>query len=95
MENEENTNIEETTNVIEEITEETEQDNVQTLINDLKAQYEEKLLKQRNQMQKRVDERDAVIKQLLAGDNKEEEKDIIQLRIEMLNEKRALQNKKW
>lgn len=95
MENEENTNIEETTNVIEEITEETEQDNVQTLINDVKAQYEEKLLKQRNQYEKRVQERDAVIKQLLAGDNENEEKDIIQLRIEMLNEKRALQNKKW
>ena len=94
MENEENTKIEENIE-IEDDTEKQEEDNVQTLINDVKAQYEEKLLKQRNQMQKRVDERDAVIKQLLAGDNNEEEKDIIQLRIEMLNEKRALQNKKW
>ena len=94
MENEENTKIEENIE-IEDDTEKQEEDNVQTLINDVKAQYEEKLLKQRNQYEKRVQERDAVIKQLLAGDNENEEKDIIQLRIEMLNEKRALQNKKW
>lgn len=94
MENEENTKIEENIE-IEDDTEKQEEDNVQTLINDVKAQYEEKLLKQRNQYEKRVQERDAVIKQLLAGDNENEEKDIIQLQIEMLNEKRALQNKKW
>ena len=94
MEKEENTIIEENA-VIEEIAEEQEKEDVQTLINDVKAQYEEKLLKQHDMYEQRIQERNALIKQLLAGDNKEEEKDVIQLRIEAINEKRTLQNKKW
>ena len=94
MENEENTIIEENT-VIEEIAEEQEKEDVQTLINDVKAQYEEKLLQQHDTYEKRLQERNAVIKQLLAGDNKEEEKDVIQIQIEAINERRTLQNKKW
>ena len=76
-------------------TEEQEKEDVQTLINDVKAQYEEKLLQQHDTYEKRLQERNAVIKQLLAGDNKEEEKDVIQIQIEAINERRTLQNKKW
>ena len=76
-------------------TEEQEKEDVQTLINDVKAQYEEKFLQQHDTYEKRLQERNAVIKQLLAGDNKEEEKDVIQIQIEAINERRTLQNKKW
>ena len=97
-ENIENTVNEETTEIveaIEKIEDETEQENIQTLIDDLKAQYDEKYLQQSIKYEKRLKEREDVIKQLLAGDNKQEEKDVIELQIEMLNNKRALQNKKW
>lgn len=96
MENTENTVIEETTeNVIEAVKEETEQENMQAFIDDIKAQYETKLLQQHDNYEKRLKERENVIKQLLAGDTKQEEKDVIDLQIEALNNKRALQNKKW
>ena len=95
-ENVENTVIEETTEIVEETVEkEDEQENIKTLIDDLKAQYDEKYLQQSIKYEKRLKEREDVIKQLLAGDNKQEEKDVIELQIEMLNNKRALQNKKW
>ena len=95
-ENVENTVIEETTETVEETVEkEDEQENIQTLIDDLKAQYDEKYLQQSIKYEKRLKEREEVIKQLLAGDNKQEEKDVIELRIEALNNKRVLQNKKW
>lgn len=95
-ENIENTVIEEATEIVEETVEkEDEKENIQTLIDDLKAQYDEKYLQQSIKYEKRLKEREDVIKQLLAGDNKQEEKDVIELQIEMLNNKRALQNKKW
>lgn len=95
-ENLENTVIEEVTEIVEETVEkEDEKENIQTLIDDLKAQYDEKYLQQSIKYEKRLKEREDVIKQLLAGDNKQEEKDVIELQIEMLNNKRALQNKKW
>ena len=88
--------IEEATEIVEETVEkEDEKENIQTLIDDLKAQYDEKYLQQSIKYEKRLKEREDVIKQLLAGDNKQEEKDVIELQIEMLNNKRALQNKKW
>ena len=96
MENTENTVIEETTeNIVEAVKEETEQENMQAFIDDIKAQYETKLLQQHDNYEKRLKERENVIKQLLAGDTKQEEKDVIELQIEALNNKRALQNKKW
>ena len=95
-ENIENTVIEEATEIVEETVEkEDEKENIQTLIDDLKAQYDEKYLQQSIKYEKRLKEREDVIKQLLAGDTKQEEKDVIELRIEALNNKRALQNKKW
>lgn len=95
-ENVENTVIEEATETVEETVEkEDEQENIKTLIDDLKAQYDEKYLQQSIKYEKRLKEREDVIKQLLAGDTKQEEKDVIELRIEALNNKRALQNKKW
>lgn len=96
MENTENTVIEETKeNIVEAVKEETEQENMQAFIDDIKAQYETKLLQQHDNYEKRLKERENVIKQLLAGDTKQEEKDVIELQIETLNNKRALQNKKW
>lgn len=95
MENEELNTPEATQIPEEEQTQEEEKQDVQKLINDLKAQYDDKLLKQHDMYEKRIKDRDNVIKQLLAGDNHEEEKDVIQLRIEAINEKRTLQNKKW
>ena len=95
MENTENTVIEETTENIVEAVKETEQENMQAFIDDIKAQYENKLLQQHDNYEKRLKERENVIKQLLAGDTKQEEKDVIELRIEALNNKRVLQNKKW
>lgn len=95
-ENIDNTVIEEATEIVEEtIEKEDEQENIQTLIDDLKAQYDEKYLQQSIKYEKRLKEREDVIKQLLAGDTKQEEKDVIELRIEALNNKRTLQNKKW
>ena len=88
--------VEEATETVEETVEkEDEKENIQTLIDDLKAQYDEKYLQQSIKYEKRLKEREDVIKQLLAGDNKQEEKDVIELQIETLNNKRALQNKKW
>ena len=65
-----------------------------TLVKQVKDEYEAKLLKQHDAYEKRLKEREAVIKQLLSGNgdaNKPNENVII----DKINARRSAQNKKW
>lgn len=71
-----------------------EKADTETLIKGVKDEYEKKLLDLTNKYEKRLQERDKVIKQLLSGDgnaNKPSENVII----DKINARRNAQNKKW
>ena len=66
----------------------------ETLVKGVKDEYEKKLLDLTNKYEKRLQEREKVIKQLLSGDgnaNKPSENVII----DKINARRSAQNKKW
>ena len=70
------------------------QEDTQALVKQVKDEYEAKLTKQRIAYEKRLNEREAVIKQLLSGDgdaNKPSENIII----DKINARRRAQNIKW
>ena len=72
----------------------TEKEDTQKLIKQVKDEYEAKLTKQHVAYEKRLKEREDVIKQLLSGDgdaNKPSENVII----DKINARRSAQNKKW
>lgn len=69
-------------------------EDAQTLVKQVKDEYEAKISKQRIAYEKRLKEREDVIKQLLSGDgdaNKPSENVII----DKINARRSAQNKKW
>lgn len=71
-----------------------EKADTEALIKGVKDEYEKKLLDLSNKYEKRLQERDKVIKQLLSGDgnaNKSSENVII----DKINARRSAQNKKW
>lgn len=71
-----------------------EKADTQALVKQVKDEYEAKLLKQRDAYEKRLQEREKVIKQLLSNDgdaNKPQEN----LIIDKINARRKAQNKKW
>ena len=71
-----------------------EKEDTQSIIKQVKDEYEAKLSKQRIAYEKRLKEREDVIKQLLSGDgnaNKPSENVII----DKINARRSAQNKKW
>lgn len=70
------------------------EEDTQTLVKQIKDEYEAKLTKQRVSYEKRLKERQDVIKQLLSDDgnaNKSNENVII----DKINARRIAQNKKW
>ena len=71
-----------------------EKDDTATIVKQVKDEYEEKMLKQRDTYDKRIKERDAVIKQLLSGsgDTNKPHENVI---IDKINARRIAQNKKW
>ncbi|MBQ6883790.1 MAG: hypothetical protein IJO25_05560 [Clostridia bacterium] len=69
-------------------------DDTATLVKQVKDEYEAKLLKQRDAYEKRLKEREAVIKQLLSG-NGDANKPHENLIIDKINARRSAQNKKW
>lgn len=71
-----------------------EKADTEALIKGVKDEYEKKLLDLTNKYEKRLQEREKVIKQLLSGDgnaNKPSENVII----DKINARRSAQNKKW
>lgn len=71
-----------------------EKADTETLVKGVKDEYEKKLLNLTNKYEKRLQEREKVIKQLLSGDgnaNKPSENVII----DKINARRSAQNKKW
>ena len=71
-----------------------EKADTETLVKGVKDEYEKKLLNLTNKYEKRLQEREKVIKQLLSGDgnaNKPSENIII----DKINARRSAQNKKW
>lgn len=90
MEQEEIKEIEQIEETVEEhsITEVVEKEEVDTLVMDLKQEYEAKLLAQKEQYEKRLQERDKIIKQILTTD-KQKQPDFI----EEINKRRSAQNK--
>ena len=64
------------------------------IVKQVKDEYEDKMLKQRDMYDKRIKERDAVIKQLLSdgGDTNKPRENVI---IDKINARRIAQNKKW
>lgn len=71
-----------------------EKADTEALVKGVKDEYEKKLLDLTNKYEKRLQERDKVIKQLLSGDgnaNKSSENVII----DKINARRSAQNKKW
>lgn len=74
---------------VEETQQETKQDSMQETILSIKQGYEEKIAKQKAEADKAIKERDAVIKQLLSGENTAKEPTII----DKINAKRIY--KKW
>lgn len=89
MENEEIKIEEQETPAGEETVVEEQEDNTDTLVMELKKEYEEKLLKQKLENEKRLKQRDDIIKQLMTGDKVIEERSIA----DELNAKRIAQNK--
>ena len=69
------------------------QEDAGKLVKQVKDEYEEKLLKQRDAYDKRLNEREKVIKQLLSdeGDANNPKPTII----DKINARRSAQNKKW
>lgn len=90
MEQEEIKEIEQIEETVEEqpLTEVVEKEEVDTLVMDLKQEYEAKLLAQKEQYEKRLQERDKIIKQILTTD-KQKQPDFI----EEINKRRSAQNK--
>lgn len=90
MENEE-IKVEEAqeTPAVEETVTEEQKDNTEELVMNLKKEYEEKLLKQKLENEKRIKQRDDIIKQLMTGDTVVQEKTIA----DELNARRIAQNK--
>lgn len=80
--------IEQTEDPVQELTEVVEQAEVDTLVMDLKQEYEQKLLAQKEQYEKKLIERDKIIKQILTTD-KQKQPDFI----EEINKRRSAQNK--
>ena len=71
-----------------------EKADTEALVKGVKDEYEKKLLDLTNKYEKRLQEREKVIKQLLSGDgnaNKPSENVII----DKINARRSAQNKKW
>ena len=71
-----------------------EKADTEALVKGVKDEYEKKLLNLTNKYEKRLQEREKVIKQLLSGDdnaNKSSENVII----DKINARRSAQNKKW
>lgn len=71
-----------------------EKADTEALVKGVKDEYEKKLLDLTNKYEKRLQEREKVIKQLLSGDgnaNKPSENIII----DKINARRSAQNKKW
>lgn len=71
-----------------------EKADTEALVKGVKDEYEKKLLNLTNKYEKRLQEREKVIKQLLSGDgnaNKPSENIII----DKINARRSAQNKKW
>lgn len=71
-----------------------EKADTEALVKGVKEEYEKKLLNLTNKYEKRLQEREKVIKQLLSGDgnaNKPSENIII----DKINARRSAQNKKW
>ena len=91
MENEEIKieNVQETPAVEETVVEEIKQENTDELVMNLKKEFEEKLLQQKLESEKRIKQRDDIIKQLMTGDTVVQEKTIA----DELNAKRIAQNK--
>lgn len=89
MENEEIKIEEQETPAVEETVVEEQEDNTDTLVMELKKEYEEKLLKQKLENEKRIKQRDDIIKQLMTGDKVVEERSIA----DELNARRIAQNK--
>lgn len=68
-------------------------EDTETLIKEVKDGYENKLLKQQEEFNKRLGEREKVIKQLLSDDaNANKSKVTV---IDLINMRRSAQNKKW
>lgn len=92
MENEEIKieDVQETPAVEETVVEEIKQEeNTDELVMNLKKEFEEKLLQQKLESEKRIKQRDDIIKQLMTGDTVVQEKTIA----DELNAKRIAQNK--
>ena len=91
MEQEEIKEIEqiEKEDTVQELTEVVEKADVDTLVLDIKQEYENKLLAQKEQYEKKLQERDKIIKQILTNDTKEKQPDYI----DQINVRRAKQNK--
>lgn len=71
----------------------THEEDTQTLVKQIKDEYEAKLTKQRVSYEKRLKERQDVIKQLLSDDNANKSNENII--IDKINARRIAQNKKW
>ena len=70
-----------------------EKADTEALVKGVKDEYEKKLLDLTNKYEKRLQEREKVIKQLLSGDgDANKPKDTI---IDKINARRSAQNKKW
>ena len=69
-------------------------EDAQTLVKQVKDEYEAKLTKQRIAYEKRLKEREDVIKQLLSGDG-DANKPSDNVIIDKINARRIAQNKKW
>ena len=69
-------------------------EDAQTLVKQVKDEYEAKLTKQRIAYEKRLKEREDVIKQLLSGDG-DANKPSDNVIIDKINARRSAQNKKW
>ena len=70
------------------------QEDTQALVKQVKDEYEAKLTKQRIAYEKRLKEREDVIKQLLSGDG-DANKPSDNVIIDKINARRSAQNKKW
>ena len=80
--------IEQAEEPVQELTEVVEKADVDTLVLDIKQEYENKLLAQREQYEKKLQERDKIIKQILTTDTKKQP-DFI----DEINKRRSAQNK--
>ena len=71
-----------------------EKADTEALVKGVKDEYEKKLLDLTNKYEKRLQEREKVIKQLLSGDG-DANKPSENLIIDKINARRRAQNKKW